>query len=280
MSEELEQGTQEQEIEQTVEQESLPEQEESTEQPSLPELTNEQLSEMLLNRKDFKIPVKVDGREELMSVNDFRNRLSHQSAVSKRMNELVQREKEINAAREEFKYLLKNDPQKLGKILGVNPEALGIPSKESTSIPKKEPSEVDSLKEELRTLKEELSGLKGSFDGREQESIQRQIQAEFDTASQKYPVLQNKELQRYAAFLMYNNPDLATEDAFKQVSDIITSGAKNETQNIINSKKEAAKKSVITSNSVASVYKGKKIEDLQPEERLNAILEKAKLGGY
>ena len=255
--------------------EDSPEVETQTENNALPELSDEQLLSILEKRQEFKVPIKVDGVDEGIDFNDLKKGFSHQSAASRRMNEAVNLQNQYQTKITEFGNLLKEKPEQLLQAYGIDVNALAQQQQaEQQRVEALSPEEkkISNLESQLNEMKGMFDNLKGELNNNEAKSYETQIRSEFDKTAERYPVMKDPELQKFAAFQMYNNPGLTTDEAFNQVNTFISERVTKGKDSYIESKKVDATKGVLGSgNEVAS--KAKDIRKMGMQERLKAILE-------
>ena len=217
----------------------------------LSSLTDDQLLSAIQGRQNFKIPVKVNGKDESVSFNEYQNRISHQSATSRQMSEAKDLQDKYDTAWTDLKYHANGTTDQKIELL----EALGM---DATSLRNQKQQEADDydlmtdegkqivgLKGTIGKLESKLEAIENRQSSSEASIEERQLRSEFSNVAKDYPTMEDPKLQQFAAFLMSENQRLSTNDAFRQVSEMVGDSVKKQFNDYVSKKKADASNSVL-----------------------------------
>lgn len=247
---------------------------EGSQEKVLPGMSDEQILEMLEQKQNLSLPVKIDGKEEKISLEDLKKGYSHQSAASKRMNEGAELRTTYEKKLADFGTLLRENPEKLIDAYGVDVAKIYKEKEvESQRLEEMDPIEKRMVDMEKK-FSDSLSGVDEKFRRLDKETskmTEDNIQKEFNILSEKYPVMQDSGLQQFAALQMLNKK-ISSEEAFKEVSEMIKGMVESGKEEYIALKKKDASNQILGATSGVSTHSREIREIKDRDERVKAVL--------
>ena len=245
---------------------------------TLPELSDDQIQKVI---SDHKHKVKVDGVESELAYDDLVRDYQMRQSSDKRFREGDEAKTKYEGMMSNLDNLAQTDEgkKKIAEVFGIPWQDKVIQQEtEPVEFDTPEQEEIASLKNEISELKSEFKGLGDQYNSDKNSAEKDKISQEFNAATEKFPIMQKKELRDFAIQLMLRDSKLTTEQACEHVNSLIKGEATNMTNNYIEDKKKTAKDQIVAAGgAIASGAKNPR-DFKSVGERAAAMLENLKAG--
>ena len=246
-----------------------------TPQAELPELSDEQRQAVI---QQHKYTAKINGEEKEYTYDDMIKGAQKGESSDVRFREANEIKTKYEGLMQNLDTLAQTDEgkKKIAEVFGLQLAAEMQEPQEPVEYESPEQEMIAGLKDEIKALKGEVQGVSSQYENDKLSAEEATLRNEFNHSAEKFPVMQDRQLQEFAAQMMIKNPKMSTEDAFQSVANLISGKAETLKDNYIQEKKQIAKKQiVIGGGEIASSAKDLS-EAKSVGERANMLLEMLK----